>query len=146
MESTPPSLGTYSNKMGIPMKYIRCLPLRSEDLPFFLGALGVLRRIFQRESHIVSYLAYLHNSLVVIPFHVSTLEPVEWSLINSVGKKLLTLLPTFTWQKRRRRSESTEASLEAIHHQVHQVEADHLQEVISTIFLLALFFKRIIKK
>ena len=78
------------------MKYIRCLPLRSEDLPFFLGALGVLRRIFQRESHIVSYLVYLHNSLVVIPFHVSTLEPVEWPLFNSVGKKLLTLLPTFT--------------------------------------------------
>ena len=37
----PPFLGTYSNKLGIHMKYIRCLPLRSEDLPFFLAALGV---------------------------------------------------------------------------------------------------------
>ena len=39
----------------------------------------------------MSYLAYLHNSLVLIPFRVNTLEPFEWPLINSVGKKLLTL-------------------------------------------------------
>ena len=65
---------------------------------------------------------------------LQAMEPVEWPLFNIVGKKLLTLLPTFTCQKRRRRNESTEASLEAIHHHVHQVEADHLQEVISTIF------------
>ena len=50
----PPFLGTYSNKLGIHMNYIRCLPLRSEDLPFFLAALGVLSIIFKRESHTVS--------------------------------------------------------------------------------------------